>query len=83
MKVRILSFTPQNRELKAGQVYDLADAEHFLANGEAEPVDAAAEALADPRPQPEPAPAEAAPSEAADGEVAPADDAAKSAKAKA
>ena len=57
MKIRILWVPPHERDLKCGKVYDLAneaEAKSLIAAGEAEAVDAKADALDDPRPAPEP-----------------------------
>ena len=78
MKVRMLWAAPGG-PLVCGEVYDLADADPFVAAGDAEKVAKGVAALPDPRPQPEPAEVadvvEAAdtpaPVEASDAPVAP------------
>jgi hypothetical protein len=52
MKVRILWAAPGS-PLECGKVYNLADADHLIATGDAEKVGKGEPALDDPRPQPE------------------------------
>lgn len=52
MKVRML-WTAPGGPLVCGEVYDLADANQFIAAGDAEKVGKGVAALPDPRPQPE------------------------------
>ena len=54
MKVRML-WTAPGGPLVCGEVYDLADADQFIAAGDAEKAGKGVAALPDPRPQPEPA----------------------------
>jgi hypothetical protein len=53
MKVRMLWAAPGG-PLVCGEVYDLADADQFIAAGDAEKAAKGVAALPDPRPQPEP-----------------------------
>lgn len=62
MKVRILWAAPGS-PLECGKVYNLADADHLIASGDAEKVGKGEPALDDPRPQPEAAPEAAADAE--------------------